>query len=212
MPAPSRRVAGHRRRAAPDHNLPDHNLPDQSPPDPIRPDDEPVLLVVGRIGRPQGIRGEVTVEVRTDDPDARFADGVALLTEPPERGPLTVVSTRNHSGRLIMVLEGVEDRSQAELLRDTLLQVDARTLPPTGDPDSFHDHELVGLRVELGDGSPLGEVGEVLHLPGGDVLAIRRPDSSEVLVPFLRAMVPVVDVPGRRVVVTPPEGLLELST
>ncbi len=175
-------------------------------------DDKPLMLVVGRIGKPQGIRGELTVEVRTDDPDRRFADGAVLLTDPAERGPLTVVSTRDHSGRLIMVVEGVADRTQAELLRDTLLQVDARTLPPTGDPDSFHDHELVGLRVELGDGTPLGELAEVLHLPGGDVLAIRRPDTSEVLVPFLLAMVPVVDVPGGRVVVTPPEGLLELGT
>ena len=177
--------------------------------------DAPDLLVVGRVGRPQGLRGEVTVEVRTDAPEERFAVGARLLTSPPERGPLRVAQSRDHSGRLVVLFAGVPDRTAAELLRDTLLLVDSATLPPTDDPDVFHDFQLVGLRAELADGSPLGEVAEVLHLPGGDVLAVRRDQvavgAPELLVPFVAAMVPVVDLAGRRVVVNPPPGLLDLS-
>ncbi len=132
-----------------------------------------------------------------------------LLTDPPERGPLTVASSRDHSGRLVVVFEGVADRDAAELLRDTLLLVDAATLPPLEDPDEFHDHQLVGLRVQRVDGSGVGTVAEVLHLPHGDVLAVRREDAPEALVPFVRAIVPEVDLAGGRLVVDPPPGLLD---
>ena len=170
------------------------------------------LLVVGRIGKPQGIKGEVTVQVRTDDPDARFAAGSRLLTEPPERGPLAVAASRWQNGRLVVAFEGVPDRNAAELLRETLLQVDARTLPPPEDEDEFHDHVLRGMAAELLDGTRLGAVVDVLHLPHGDVLVLRRDDTgTEVLVPFVKAMVPVVDVAARRVQVDPPEGLLDLG-
>ena len=173
------------------------------------------LLVVGRVGKPQGIRGEVTVEVRTDAPEQRFADGALLLTDPAERGPLRVASSRDQNGRLVVAFEGVPDRNGAEALRDTLLLVDAASLPPTDDPDEFHDFQLVGLAAQLSDGTRLGELTEVLHLPHGDVLVVRRdepgPGSPEVLVPFVAAMVPVVDVAGGRVVLELPEGLLDLS-
>jgi 16S rRNA processing protein RimM len=177
----------------------------------------PGLLVVGRVGKPQGIRGEVTVEVRTDDPAARFADGAVLLTEPVERGPLTVASTRDQNARLVVLFEGVADRNGAEALRGTLLQVDGATLPPPDDPDEFHDFQLVGLVAELTSGAVVGRVREVLHLPHGDVLVVQRTDeaapgsAAEALVPFVKAMVPVVDVAGGRVVLDPPEGLLTLS-
>ncbi len=172
----------------------------------------PGLLVVGRVGKPQGIRGEVTVQVRTDDPGARFADGASLLTDPADRGPLTVAGARDQNGRLVVHFAGVEDRNAAEALRGTLLLVDGAALPPSDDPDEFHDFELVGLAVELPDGGRLGAVAEVLHLPHGDVLAIRRDDAGgEVLVPFVAAMVPVVDVAGGRLVVDPPAGLLDLT-
>ena len=170
------------------------------------------LLVVGRIGKPQGIRGEVTVEVRTDDPDARFAVDAVLLTDPPERGPLTVQSSRTQNGRLMIAFEGVADRNEAELLRGTLLQVDAATIPPPEDEDEFHDHVLRGMTAVLARGGPLGQVVDVLHLPHGDVLVIARADNgNEVLVPFVRAMVPEVDVASRTLVVDPPEGLLDLT-
>jgi 16S rRNA processing protein RimM len=173
---------------------------------------EPDLLVVGRIGKPQGIKGEVTVQVRTDDPDLRFAAGAVLLTEPSERGPLTVAGSRWQNGRLMVAFAGVADRSGAEQLRETLLQVDAGTLPPPEDEDEFHDHVLRGMEAVLVSGDPLGEVVDVLHLPHGDVLVVRRTDNAaEVLVPFVKAMVPVVDVAARRLQVAPPEGLLDLT-
>ena len=174
-------------------------------------DDVPDLLVVGRIGKPQGIKGEVTVQVRTDDPDTRFAAGAVLLTDPPERGPLTVASSRWQNGRLVVALEGVDDRNGAEALRDTLLQVDARTLPPPEDEDEFHDHVLRGMAAYVVGGGRLGEVADVLHLPHGDVLVVQTGE-REVLVPFVKAMVPVVDVAARRVEVEPPDGLLDLDS
>jgi 16S rRNA processing protein RimM len=171
---------------------------------------EPDRLTVGRIGKPQGIRGEVTVEVRTDAPEVRFAAGSVLLTDPAERGPLTVASTRDQNGRLIVAFDGVPDRSAAEALRNTMLLVDASDVPPSEDPDEFHDTQLVALAAELADGSALGVVTDVLHLPHGDVLVVRRDDGSEVLVPFVRAIVPEVDLAAGRLVVDPPEGLLDL--
>ena len=110
---------------------------------------EALRLVVGRIGRAHGIRGQVTVEVRTDDPDLRFARGAKLLTEPAERGPLTVADARDHSGRLLLSFEGVVDRNAAEALRNTMLLVDASDVPPSEDPDEFHDTQLIGLHADL---------------------------------------------------------------
>ncbi len=167
--------------------------------------------MVGRIGRPQGIKGEVTVEVRTDDPDDRFAVGSVLTTDPPERGPLTVTAARQQGKYLVVHFDGVADRNEAERLRDTLVLVDLADLPPLADEDEYYDTQLVGLTAELVDGAPLGEVADVLHLPGGDVLVVRRSHGAEALVPFVRAIVPIVDVPGGRVVVDPPVGLLDLS-
>ena len=169
-------------------------------------------VVVGRIGRAHGVHGEVTVEVRTDDPEARFAPGSRLRTEPAERGPLTVAGARPRSGGLIVAFDGVADRSAAHALRDTLLVVDTATLPALDDPDEFYDHELVGLAAQLPDGTSLGTVQEVVHGPGGDLLLVRDRDDehAEHLVPFVRAIVPTVDVAGGRVVVDPPPGLLEL--
>jgi 16S rRNA processing protein RimM len=171
---------------------------------------EPDRLTVGRIGKPQGIRGEVTVEVRTDAPEVRFAAGSVLMTDPAERGPLTVESMRDQNGRLVVAFEGVPDRNAAEELRNTMLLVDASDLPPSDDPDEFHDTQLMGLSAQLVDGTALGAVTDVLHLPHGDVLVVRREEGSEVLVPFVRAIVPEVDLAGGRLVVDPPEGLLDL--
>ena len=132
-----------------------------------------------------------------------------MRPDPAERGPLTVESRRWQTGRLMVAFVGVPDRTAAEALRDTLLQVDAATLPTPEDPDEFLDVQLVGLRVELEDGTPVGVLREVLHLPHGDVLVVAREGRAEALVPFVSAIVPVVDLPGGRVVVTPPPGLLD---
>jgi 16S rRNA processing protein RimM len=171
-------------------------------------------VVVGRIGRPHGVRGQVTVEVRTDDPDLRFAPGTTLLTEPASRGPLTVDTARWHSGTLLLTLAGPDgqvfaDREAADTLRNTQLLVPVTDLPALEDPDDFYDHQLVGLAVQLPDGTHLGEVTGVTHL-GAELLVVRRPGGGELLVPFVTAIVPTVDVAGGRVVVDPPEGLLDL--
>jgi 16S rRNA processing protein RimM len=168
-----------------------------------------VQLVVGRIGRAHGIGGEVSVDVRTDSPELRFAVGASVDTDPPERGPLTVTRARWHSGRLLVAFEQVGDRTAAEALRGTLLVADSSTSPET-DTDEYWDHQLAGLRAVTLSGETLGEVEEVLHPPGGALLAVRRPDGGELLVPFVKALVPTVDVDGGRVVVDPPEGLLDL--
>jgi len=166
-------------------------------------------LVVGRIGRAHGIRGEVGVEVRTDDPDLRFADGAQLATDPPERGPLTVVATRWHSGRLLVRFKGLDDRTAAENLRATMLVIEVDESERPQDPDEFYDHQLVGLRVITTAGDEVGEVAEVLHLPAQDVLAIKRTDGVEVLVPFVQELVPVVDLDRGSVTVDPRPGLLD---
>jgi 16S rRNA processing protein RimM len=168
-----------------------------------------VQLVVGRIARAHGIGGEVAVEVRTDVPDLRFAPGAVLDTDPPERGPLTVTRARWHSGRLLVAFDTIVDRTAAEALRGTLLVADSATSPEP-DAEEYWDHDLVGLHVMTLTGEPLGVVDEMLHPPGGDLLVVRRPDGEEVLIPFVRDIVPTVDLAERKIIVDPPEGLLDL--
>jgi 16S rRNA processing protein RimM len=167
-------------------------------------------IAVGQIGRAHGIRGEVTVVVRTDEPDVRFVPGTTLATEPPERGPLTVAATRWHSGRLIVTFDGVRDRNAAEDLRGTLLVLDSAQIPVPDDPDEFYDHQLIGLGVVTAAGDAVGEVTDVLH-HGQDLLVVRRGHGTagEALVPFVSAIVTDVDVPGGRLVIDPPPGLLD---
>jgi 16S rRNA processing protein RimM len=173
------------------------------------PDDTTDTVVVGRIGRPHGVRGEVTVEVRTDDPDLRFAPGAVLRTEPADRGPLTIAGCRWHREVLLLAIDGVESREAAEELRNTELHVPVADLPALEDPDVYYDHQLVGLTARLPDGTELGTVSAVRH-EGADLLVVRRVEGGELLVPFVTAIVPTVDVPGGVVVVNPPEGLLDL--
>ncbi|MCZ7439215.1 ribosome maturation factor RimM [Micromonospora sp. WMMC241] len=179
-----------------------------------------MLLVVGRIGKPHGIRGEVTVEVRTDEPEARFAPGSVLVTEPgvvpAEPGAwrvppaLTVESARWHQGRLLVVFEGVRGRDVAEALRNTLVGVDSADVDAPEDPEEFHDHQLVGLAVVNPAGERIGEVDRIDHAPASDLLVVRRPEGRTALIPFVKAIVPEVDLGGGRVVVDPPAGLLDL--
>ncbi|GAA3115082.1 ribosome maturation factor RimM [Planomonospora alba] len=164
-------------------------------------------LVVGRIGRPHGLRGEVTVEVRTDDPEGRFAPGSRLSTDPASAGPLVVASRRWHSGILLVGFEGVDDREGAEALRGTMLVLDSADIPPPADPDEFHDHQLIGLTVVTPDGERAGEVADVLH-HGQDLLVVRRGD-AEVYVPFVKALVPEVDLEAGTLLVDAPPGLLD---
>ena len=163
-------------------------------------------LVVGRIGRPHGIRGDVVVEVRTDDPQLRFAAGSVLATEPAGDGPLTIAASRWHSGRLLVSFDGVSDRDGAEELRGVLLVVDSADLEDTGDPDEFRDYQLIGLQARTTGGEVVGPVADVLH-HGQDLLVIRGAE-NEILVPFVAALVPEVDVQAGFLVIDPPPGLL----
>ncbi|MGP3968574.1 ribosome maturation factor RimM [Streptomyces sp. 6N223] len=166
-------------------------------------------LVVARIGRAHGIRGEVSVEVRTDEPGLRLSPGAVLATDPPEAGPLTIEAAREHSGRLLLRFAGVADRTAAEALRNILLlaEVDPGVRPE--DPEEFYDHQLLGLRVVTTDGTPVGEIGDIAHLPGQDLLIVARPDGGEAMIPFVSEFVPAVEPAAGRVVVSPPPGLLD---
>ena len=172
-------------------------------------------VIVGRIGRPHGIRGEVVIGVRTDEPDLRFAVGATLdaaerADEPAGGAQLTVAAARWHSGQLLVAFAGVTDRTAAAELTGRWLIVDASQLPEIGDPDEFRDHELIGLSVRTCAGDPVGVVADVLHY-GQDLLVVRRTDGQEgeSLVPFVKAIVPEVDVQRGVVVIDPPPGLLD---
>lgn len=169
-------------------------------------------LVVGRVVRAHGITGEVVVDVRTDDPDTRFAPGTSLRGRPkggPERR-YVVTSARDHGGRLLVRLDGVADRDGADALRGTLFLVDTAELPPIDDPDEFYDHQLEGLTVRTTAGVVVGVVAEVLHTAAGELLSIRAGD-GEVLVPFVSAIVTSVSLADQVIEIDPPDGLLELS-
>ena len=171
-------------------------------------------LVVGRIIRPHGLRGELSVEVRTDEPGLRYAAGAVLDTDPPSAGPLTVISSRWHTGRLLVTFAEVADRTEAESLRGVWLTVDATTVTLPDDPDEFHDQQLTGLTVVTVSGELVGTVSEVLHY-GQTLLSVTpaagTPRRAEVLVPFVAAIAVEVDVPAGKLIIDPPPGLLDLA-
>ncbi|HRW17701.1 MAG TPA: ribosome maturation factor RimM [Dermatophilaceae bacterium] len=174
--------------------------------------------VVARIGKPHGIKGEVTVQVHTDDPAGRFVVGTVFPTRAAAGSgvprALTLRSARDHNGIWLLAFDEVPDRTGAEGLRGTRLLLpdptDASADASDPDEDGWYAEQLVGLPVTRPDGSALGEVSGLDLGPGQDRLLVRLPDGREAAIPFVEALVPVVDVPGRRVVVDPPPGLLEL--
>ena len=161
-------------------------------------------VVVGRIGRAHGLRGEVFVEPRTDEPERRFAPGEKLRTD---TGSLTVATSRTHSGKLVIRFEELDGRNAAEAARGTELTclVDPTELPE--DPEEFYDHQLIGLRVETPEGEVIGELERVEHGAAQDLLVIRTPE-REVLFPFVSVFVPEVDIAGGRIVVDDQPGIL----
>jgi 16S rRNA processing protein RimM len=162
-------------------------------------------VVVGRIGRAHGLKGEVFVEPRTDEPERRFAAGETLSTG---AGSMTVVGSRTHSGKLVVQFEEIEGRTAAEGARGTELscRVDPDEMPE--DPEEFYDHQLVGLRVETTGGEVVGVLDRVQHGAAQDLLVIRTPE-REVLFPFVSVLVPEVDVAGGRIVIDDQPGLLD---
>ena len=189
-----------------------------------------MLLVVGQIGKPHGIRGEVSVVVRTDEPEERFVAGRVFTTEVPRdrrvsAGParavtagteykvpaeLTLESVRWHQGRAIAQFDGVYDRNVAEALRGVFLQVDSASIADPDDPDEFNDHQLVGLSVVSVGGDVLGSVDRIDHTAASDLIVLKKAGGGIALIPFVSQIVPSVDLAGGRVLVDLPEGLLDL--
>ena len=172
-----------------------------------------IEVVVGRIGKPHGIRGEVTVDVRTDEPDRRFAPGTTIRAEAPagaDRRPsaLTVARARWHQGTLLVTFEELTDRNSAEAARGIVLHATVPADEAPEDPDEFYDHQLIGLTAYDVDGTRLGEVTGLVHGGAQDLLSVKALDGRDTLVPFVKALVPEVDVAGGRVVVADRPGLV----
>ena len=175
--------------------------------------DDTIEVVVGRIGKPHGLRGDVTVDVRTDEPERRFAPGAVLRATPPQGSAstltaLTIDTARWHSSTLLVTFAEIPDRSAAEAARGIVLSADVDAAETPEDPDEFYDHQLIGLAAYDELASHLGEVTSVVHGGGQDLLAIRTPDGRDTLVPFVKALVPEVDLAGRRIVVADRPGLV----
>lgn len=170
-------------------------------------------LTVGRVVKAHGITGEVVVDVRTDDPEERFAPGAVLGARKRGEQPRdhVVEAARPHGARLLVRLAGVSDRDAADALRGSLLVIDSADLPPIDEDDTYYDHQLEGLRVRTEAGEDLGTVIEVLHTGAGELLSIRRTGGGELLVPFVSAIVTSVSLAEQLVCIDPPDGLLDLS-
>ncbi|MDO5501691.1 MAG: ribosome maturation factor RimM [Actinomycetia bacterium] len=172
--------------------------------------------LVARIGKPHGLRGEVTVRVHTDDPQARFVPGAVFRTEArPGSGvpkELTLAAARLHREIWLLQFEQIPDRTGAESLRGTTLHLDETDLVEDDpDEDSWYEDELVGLRAVDPGGNTLGEVSALVNGAAQDLLVLRLQDGTEAMVPFVAALVPEVDVAGGRVVIAAPPGLFDLA-
>jgi 16S rRNA processing protein RimM len=166
-------------------------------------------VVVARLGKAHGLRGEVTVQVLTASPDERFVPGATFVTEPAAAGPLVVRSARDHNGILLLGFDRTDDRSGAEALRGITLLGDV--LEDDGDEDSWYERDLVGLKAVTIGGDEVGEVTALEPRPTQDLLVLRLTDGRQALVPFVKEIVPEVDIEGGRVVLDPPAGLLDLD-
>ena len=163
-------------------------------------------LVVGRIGRAHGVLGEATIDVQTDDPDLRFKVGSKLTLDSGQE--LTIKSSRWHNQILLLGFEGVNDRNQIEALRDQLIssQVDLSALAP----GEYHYQQLIGCQVYLQNNDLVGQVSEIVKLPGQDLLSVDK-NGSQVLIPMVKQIIISIDVLEKKIVVNPPEGLLDVT-
>jgi 16S rRNA processing protein RimM len=167
-------------------------------------------LQVARIGKPHGIRGEVTVQVLTDAPEDRFVPGTEFVVEPASAGPLTVDSARWNKDILLLGFAGIETRNQAETLRGAKLFIETEELEEDDD-EGWYEHELVGLEARVGS-QVVGKVAALHTMPVQDLLVIEGSDGKEILVPFVEQIVPEVNVAGGFVLLTPPDGLFEINS
>jgi 16S rRNA processing protein RimM len=174
---------------------------------------EGIEVVVGRIGKPHGLRGEVTVHVRTDEPERRFAPGVVLEVRPPAGSgstlhSLTIRAARWHRTTLLVDFAEIADRDAAEAARGVVLTAMLDPDESPADPDEYYDHQLVGLAAYDQAGVARGEVVAVVHGGAQDLLTIRTPEGRDALVPFVKALVPEVQLSEGRLVVADRPGLI----
>ena len=162
-------------------------------------------LNVARIGRAHGLKGEVSVEVRTDIPEERLAPGETYETDPADAGPLTVAASRTQGGRWYVRFEEVTTREQADAVRDAELVIDGEN---SDEDDAWYVHELVGLTAIRPDGEILGTVTDLLSMPAQDLLEIKQADGHRAMIPFVDEFVPEVDIEAATITLTPPHGLL----
>ncbi len=164
-----------------------------------------MLVMVGRIGKPHGIGGQVTLEVRTDEPERRFAPGTTLHRE--SGSDLIVSGFHWHSGRVLLKFLDVDSRNAAEELRNSILMVERSDTEVPEESDEYYDSNLMGCEVRTVSGELIGNVTDVLHLPSQEVLVVGR-ESMEYLIPFVESIVPTIDIEAKLITVNPPEGLL----
>lgn len=171
-------------------------------------------LTVGRVVKAHGVTGELVVDIRTDDPELRFAPGSTLRAKGSDRRErsYTIDTVRPHGGRLLVRLSGVADRDTADALRGSVFVIDSADLPPIDEDDTYYDHQLEGLRVRTTAGLELGTVTEVLHTAAGELLAVKRDQAPELLVPFVSAIVTSVSLENGVVEIDPPDGLLDMES
>ena len=186
----------------------DHKLPRKD----VAPRPDQTELRVGRLTKAHGLKGAIKIELYTDEPEKRFVPGAVFTLQVPTASKwhgktLELKELRWYNGHPVGFFAGVDDRTEAETLVKAILWVsqDARQLPD--EDDAWYDHQLVGLTA-LRDGVKVGTVARVDHLPAQDLLAINT-GSDEVLVPFVKAIVPEVDVAAGTLTLTPPTGLFE---
>jgi 16S rRNA processing protein RimM len=168
-------------------------------------------LRVGRLTKAHGLKGAIKVELYTDEPDKRFVPGAVFTLQVPEESPwfgktLELAELRWYNEHPVAFFVGVPDRTAAESLIKAILWIDVEGETAT-EPDAWYDHQLVGLSVER-DGLKVGKVIRVEHMPAQDLLVISTP-KGDVMLPFVKALVPAVDLDKGIVTITPPGGLFE---
>ncbi|MEA3335895.1 MAG: ribosome maturation factor RimM [Chloroflexota bacterium] len=162
-------------------------------------------VAIGRIGGCHGVRGDVKVTLHTDHPD-RFLNMDHLFLGPEAR-PIRVLASRPHQNKMLLKLEGYEDRTTAEELRGLWIQIPLEEVAPLAEGEHYI-FQLEGLRVATTGGAELGEVRDVLFTGANQVLIVRG-EGREILIPFIQDVVLEVDVDGGRIVVEPVAGLLD---
>jgi 16S rRNA processing protein RimM len=168
-------------------------------------------LRVGRLTKAHGLKGAIKVELYTDEPDKRFVPGAVFTLQVPEESPwfgktLELTELRWYNEHPVAFFVGIPDRDAAETLIKAILWIDIEGETST-DPDAWYDHQLVGVAVER-DGLKVGKVARVEHMPAQDLLVISTP-TGDVMLPFVKALVPSVDLEKGVVTITPPGGLFE---